>query len=155
MDVRPPRRNELDIGRVEAASFCRARADIDTDAGGPQELDALARYLRKRVRHGHDHAGHLGCKNGVRARGGLAVVAARLERYVEGGPCGRARGGPKGSHLGVVLAIPLMPAGADHAIASDNDGPDQRIGLYIATPAFGQLKCLPHPKEVGISHGVT
>ena len=106
-----------------------------------------------RVVGGHHHPADAGLEDGRGARRRAAGVRARLQRDVHGGS-GRvlaARG--QGHALGVGLAGPGVEALADHGVAADDDGADERVGRRVPTGPLRQLDGSPQVPEITLGGG--
>ena len=60
-----------------------AQTNLDRDPGSAKEVGTAAADSRERVLHGGDNPGNAGLQDGIGAGRRLAVMAARLQRYVE------------------------------------------------------------------------
>ena len=80
------------------------------------------------------------------------MVAARLERHVEGRTTGGLPGLPKGHDLGVGAAEAGMVADADEPAIADDDRADHRIGLDQAPTFLGFAEGEIHPGKVVSVH---
>ena len=123
-----------------------AAREVDLHALVAQDAQAPARGLLGRVVAGDDDAPDAGREDGVRARRLLTVVAARLERHVEGGALQvGVAGGRDRVDLRVRAAVLLVPALAEHPIVLDHHRSDHRVGAHAAHAALGELD---GPREV-------
>uniref|UniRef100_A0A6J6A2X4 Unannotated protein n=1 Tax=freshwater metagenome TaxID=449393 RepID=A0A6J6A2X4_9ZZZZ len=113
---------------------------LDFNSLVAQDPEATAVGLLRRIVAGDDHASDP-CSDDRVGAGGLApFVTARLKRNVD--RCAVQVGGSAVSnrvHLGVGLAVSLVPAFTeDHAIARDNSA-NLRVGTDIPEPRSPEL----------------
>jgi hypothetical protein len=84
--VRDPGGDELSPRTNESLGLRLAAADVDAHARLTEPCPPSASHVRVRVAASHHYACHAVGENRVDARGSAALVVARLESDVEGGP---------------------------------------------------------------------
>ena len=103
--------------------------DSTVDASGAQRLGAASVDLRVGVGDGVHHARHARRGERQRARRGAALVAARLERHVDGGAGGLRTGRAQRRHFRVRFPGALVPALTHDALAAGDDTAHARIRI--------------------------
>ena len=136
---------------VEGAALVFEHVLGDLDARVAQDLEPLARDERVGVARADDHAREAGGDERVGTRRLLAVVAAGLERDIDGGALrGLGTAGQRVA-LGVQVADLVVVAGRDDASVADYDRAHHGVGGDVPTALFRKLECAPH--VVFVVHG--
>ena len=120
----------------------------DLDAVFPQECDALAGYQRIGITGTDVHPANAALRQRLCAGGLLAVVAAGLQRDVNGGAGRIFCAVLQGVSLRMQVAVPGVPSLADDAAVFDNDGTHQGIGVGEARATLCQLNGTFHIKRM-------
>ena len=119
-------------------------ADLRFDAALLQGLDAPPGDEGVGIDGADDHAARAVRDQGFDAGGGPAVMAARLQRDVEGCPRDRFRCMPDGVDLRMVFAAAAVEAFGDDPAVPDDDGADQGIRADAPFPLPGQREGPAH-----------
>jgi len=150
---RPANPGVLSEGLVEQARPSRELAvgDDHLDALVAEDPEAAARCLLGGVVRGDHHAPDAGLQDGLGARRGLALVAAGLQRHVQGGsaqilqPAGLDRVDLRVG--GSVAFVPALPK--DRPVAGD-DRANDRVGLDGPPPVVRELDGTGEVSLVGL-----
>jgi hypothetical protein len=131
--------------QVEVGAVIGEHPGDDLDAGGAQQLEALAGVRRVRIRRPDDDAGEAGNGDGLAARRRATVRAAGLERHIKRGPLRRF----PAERLRALTSACGSPAlawkalGHHHTVLNDQ-GADQRVRVRVTPAPAGNLQGAPH-----------
>jgi hypothetical protein len=79
-------------------------------------------------------------------------MAARFQSYIQGSSPGILAGRGQRVHLGVGLAVALVPAFTNKPTIPDHDRTNERVRLNPAPAPLGQLQSTLHPPPVLVVH---
>src|ERR1700691_1698029 len=128
-----------DVTGMVAARFVGANTDVDRDASRAKACVTLPRYCGVGVLDRRDDPCQARSDNGVGAGWRLAVVRARLQRYVQGATARRLAAAAQRLDLGVRPAAGLRPAATDNDAVFHDHGAHGRIRPCPAEPAPAEI----------------
>src|SRR5215470_7670855 len=142
--MRPSSGDPGEMSNMDPPRLFRAGADIHRDAPGTQPFVTLPGNFGIGIFQGGNHAGDAGARDAIRARRRLALMRARLERHIHGGPLGRLFCVAQSLDLGMRTAALLRPATTDNGAILYNDRTDCGIRPGTAKIASAEGQREPH-----------